>query len=281
MIDLHLHTTASDGTCSPAELVSLVQRAGIHTFAVADHDTVAAVPEAMRLAGAAGLTCVPAVEITAVHEAKDIHVLGYFFDPEDTTLLAFLAAARQDRLRRARTMCERLAEVGARIDFDELLERAGGPNSGKAIARPVVARALLDAGHVSTIQEAFDRYLATGRPAYCPRIGASPAEVIRIVADAGGIASLAHPALVRKDDLIEELIPAGLAALECFHSEHDVMTTEKYLAAARRHDLAVSGGSDFHGPGTRRANLFGSVSLPQAHYETLAARARGQSVPRA
>ena len=273
MIDLHLHTTASDGTCSPAELVGHLRAAGIRTFAVADHDTVAAVDEAGRLAAAAGLECIPGIEITAVHAGKDVHVLGYFFDDRSPELLTFLEASRADRLRRTRVMCEKLAQLGAPIDFDTLLARTGGPNSGKAIARPVVARALLDAGHVMTVQEAFDRFLAEGRPAYSPRIGASPAEVLQVIARAGGVASLAHPGLLGKDELIESLAAAGLTALECFHSEHDAATTERYLAEARRLGLAVTGGSDYHGPGTRRAERLGSIALPFEYFEDFRARA--------
>ena len=273
VIDLHMHTTASDGSCGPSELVEHVLEAGITVFAVADHDTVAAVPETRRLASDAGLRCIPGIEITAVHESKDVHILGYFLNVEDPTLLAFLSDSRNDRLRRARTMCDRLAELGAPIDFDGLMARAGGPNSGKAIARPVVARALVEAGHVQTIQEAFDRFLAEGAPAYCARLGSSPAEVVRIITAAGGIASLAHPGPLKKDHLMELLARQGLAAVECFHSEHDGETTKRYLGEARRLGLGVSGGSDFHGPGTRRAELFGKVALPLPYYDDLVARA--------
>ena len=273
MIDLHLHTTASDGTCTPSELLTHLGAAGVRTFAVADHDTVAAVADARRLAADAGFECVSGIEITAVYHGKDVHVLGYYFDERTPSLLAFLEDSRADRLRRARIMCEKLAELGAPIDFDDLLARAGGPNSGKAIARPVVARALLEAGHVRTVQEAFDRFLAEGQPAYSPRIGASPAEVLQIIADAGGVASLAHPGPLGKDELIEPLARAGLAALECFHSEHDAATTARYLAEAKRLGLGVTGGSDFHGPGTRRAERFGSVALPFEHFEDFRARA--------
>jgi predicted metal-dependent phosphoesterase TrpH len=274
VIDLHMHTTASDGTCTPADLLEHVRRACIDTFAVADHDTVGAVEECVALAERAGLRCIPAVEITAVHEGKDVHMLGYFVDVQSPSLRTFLEEGRTDRLRRARAMSERLAELGVPIDMDRLLEDAGGPNSGKAIARPVVARALVAAGHVSSVQEAFDRFLAEGRPAYCARIGASPAEVVRIIGNAGGVASLAHPGPLKKDSLLEALASQGLTAVECFHSEHDEETTQKYLDLARRLDLAVTGGSDFHGPGTRRAEHFGTVNLPQQYFDEFVARAR-------
>jgi predicted metal-dependent phosphoesterase TrpH len=138
----------------------------------------------------------------------------------------------------------------------------------------VVARALVAAGPVADVQEAFDRYLADGGPAYVARIGASPAEVVRIIGEAGGVASLAHPGPLKKDGLVEALAADGLTAVECFHSEHDQSTTQRYLETARRLGLAVTGGSDFHGPGTRRSESFGTIALPQHYFDELVARAR-------
>jgi 3',5'-nucleoside bisphosphate phosphatase len=273
LIDLHLHTTASDGRSSPELLVSEVIAAGISTFAVADHDTVAAVPIVGRLAREARLEFVSGVEITAVHNGRDVHMLGYFLDPDSPPLLEFLEDSRSDRLRRARLMCEKLAACNVPVSFDELIAQAG-PTSGRSIARPLVAKALVRAGHVATLQEAFDRFLAEGGPAYVPRTGASPAEVVRLITSAGGVASLAHPGPLGRDELIEPLVAAGLAALECFHSEHDAPTTERYLELARRYELAVTGGSDFHGAGDRRGDAFGRVGLPQDCFDRFAERAR-------
>lgn len=273
MIDLHLHTTASDGRSSPAELIAQVIAAGIHVFAVADHDTIAAVDETARLADDAGLRFVTGVEITAVHRGKDVHMLGYFFDAESPMLRAFLADSCADRLRRAREMGERLAELGAPVDVGALIARTGGPNSGKAIARPVVARELVAAGHVGTVQEAFDRYLAEGMPAYVARVGAAPAEVVGLIHEAGGLASFAHPGYTAMDDLLPGLLDAGLDAIECFHSEHTEEMTARYLRVASEHRLAVTGGSDYHGEGMRRAECFGRVGLPVDYFDDLASRA--------
>jgi len=273
MIDLHLHTTASDGRSTPALLVDQIRAAGIHTFSVADHDTVAAVAESASLAADAGLQFVPGIEVTAVHRGKDVHVLGYFFDPDSPDLLSFLAASCADRLRRAREMADKLAALGVPIDIDALIASTGGPVSGRSIARPLVARALVDRGHVADVQEAFDRYLAVDRPAYVARTGASPQDVVKIIRDAGGITSLAHPGATGVDELIPDLAEGGLVALECYHSEHGAGVTEKDLKIAKAHALLVSGGSDFHGPGARRAEFFGKVGLPQADFERLCARA--------
>lgn len=273
MIDLHVHTTASDGRSTPGLLIQQVRAAGIHTLAVADHDTVQALPEAAGLAAEAGLRFVPGIEITAVHNGKDVHVLGYWFDADSPELQEFLTDSRADRLRRAHEMGTKLAALGAPIDMDALMARSGGASSGKAIARPDVARELVKAGHCLNVQEAFDRFLADEAPAYVPRVGASPAEVIGIIRRAGGIASLAHPGPLGHDAWIPALACAGLAALECYHSEHAPEVTARYLDLAARHGLAVSGGSDFHGEGARRAESLGHVGLPPEHFDALAARA--------
>jgi hypothetical protein len=272
MIDLHMHTTASDGKSTPAELVARIRALGIHTFAVTDHDTVAGVAPAAAAAAAAGLRFVPGIEITAVHNQKDVHMLGYFVDHESPTFLAFLADSLADRLRRARRMSEKLAELGVPIDIDRIVEETGGPNSGKAIARPVIARALLAAGHVASVQEAFDRFLAEGQPAYFGRVGATPVEVVSIIHAAGGMACFAHPGATKHDELIEPLVAAGLDALEVYHSEHTPETSAKYLEVARRHRLAVTGGSDYHGEGAHRAEFLGRVSLPEADFADFVAR---------
>lgn len=273
MIDLHLHTTASDGRCTPERLVERAREVGIDTLAVADHDTVQAIARTAALAAEAGLRFVPGIEITAVYNGKDVHVLGYWFDAGSSELKEFLADSRADRLRRAQEMGARLAALGVPIDMDALIARSGGPNSGKAIARPDVARELVNAGHCRDVQEAFDKYLADGGPAYVARVGAGPAEVVAIIKRAGGIASLAHPGPLKKDELIPELARAGLAAVECYHSEHTPDMTAHYLELAARHGLGVSGGSDFHGDGTRRAESFGHVGLPPEHFDELMARA--------
>jgi predicted metal-dependent phosphoesterase TrpH len=270
-IDLHIHTTASDGLSDPTELMGQLRAAGITVFAVTDHDTVAALPESASLASAAGLTFVPGIEITAVDQGRDVHVLGYFIDAACPALLEFLEASRRDRLRRGRLMCENLTAAGAPLELEAVQSRLPPPQD-RIISRPLVADALVAAGHVATRQEAFARFLAEGQPGYVPRVGASPADVVAIIRGAGGLASLAHPGLTRRDDLIAPLADAGLGAIECFHSDHTAEATSTYLAVAGQYGLAVTGGSDFHGVGTRRAEWFGRTGLPAGHYATLAAR---------
>ena len=271
VIDLHLHTTASDGLFEPAVLVDLAWRAGIRTMSVTDHDTTAALSEAGRAATASGIAFVPGIEITAVHEGRDVHVLGYFIDREDAALAEFLERQRGDRIRRVGAIADKLADLGKPVDRESLL--AARPN-GKSIGRPLVAQALVKAGHVADTRQAFEQLIGEGRPAFISRCGPPPADVIGIINRAGGIASLAHPGLLKRDDLIPDMIGAGLTAVEAFHSDHDATTTEHYLAFAELHGILVSGGSDYHGEKERRKAAFGTIGLPQDRFERLKARVK-------
>jgi 3',5'-nucleoside bisphosphate phosphatase len=273
VIDLHLHTTASDGVCRPSELVDMAWRAGIRTMSVTDHDTVAAVAEIAALTREIGMTFVPGIEITAVHDGRDVHVLGYFIDPESGPFAEFLQLQRADRVRRLGEMVDRLAELGKPINREKVLAKK---EAGGSLGRPLVARALVKAGHAADMRQAFDELIGDGRPAFVPRVGSSPSDVVSIISQAGGVASLAHPGLLKRDDLIPALAEAGLPALEAFHSDHSPETTEHYLALAERYGLAVSGGSDYHGEPVRRKSAFGRIGLPIEHFERLSARARKQ-----
>jgi predicted metal-dependent phosphoesterase TrpH len=274
MIDLHLHTTASDGTDTPAELVHACREAGMTTIATTDHDTTAAIPEASREAERAGLGFVPGIEITAAWRDSDVHVLGYFIDRESPVLRAFLEAQIEDRIRRARAVGERLAALGVGIDMEALIEAHGG----RPVLRPHFARALVDAGYVGKEDEAFDRYIGEGRPAYVARRGATPADVAAIIREAGGLSSMAHPGVTGQDALIPELAAAGLDALEAYHTDHSADDTARYLALARRLGLAVTGGSDYHGAHSEHSNGFGTVHLPGPDFAAFRERVRRQTL---
>lgn len=272
VIDLHLHTTASDGANEPAALVDLAWRAGIRTMSVTDHDTVAGIRIAAARAAESGIALVPGIEITAVLGERDIHMLGYYVDADSAPLNAFLQQQRADRIRRVTVMMDRLAALGKPVDRDSVL--AGGViGSGHAVGRPMLAKALVQAGYVADMRQAFDEWIGDGRAAYVPRRGALPSDVIAIISQAGGITSLAHPGLLRRDDLIPRLVDAGLAALEAYHTDHDPKTTEHYLELAGRYGLAVSGGSDYHSEEGHRKGSLGHVGLPPEHFEKLSARA--------
>jgi len=270
MIDLHLHTTASDGLLQPAELVDMAWRAGIRTMSVTDHDTVAAVLPVAALARDSGIAFVPGIEITAVHEGRDVHMLGYFIDPENRAFGEFLERQRADRVRRLGEMVDRLAGLGKPVNREKVLAKK---DAGGSLGRPTVAKALVKAGHAADVRQAFDELIGEGKPAFVARVGPEPSEVVAIIARAGGVCSLAHPGLLKRDDLIPGMVQAGLTALEAFHSEHDEETTAHYLSLAERYGILVSGGSDYHGEPVRRKAAFGTVGLPPEHFERLSARA--------
>lgn len=260
MIDLHLHTTASDGRCSPNELVDRAAAAGVTIMAVTDHDTTAGIAQTREAARSRQIHVVSGIEITAVDEGRDVHVLGYFVDEAHTPLAAFLSRQRTTRIARVEQIAERLARLGMPIDVGPLLARAR-EEGGRQVGRPHVARAMIDAGYVADTREAFDRWLATDRPAFVPRAGASPQDVIALVHDARGKVSLAHPGQTRVDGRIEDYARAGLDALEIYHPDHNAESTGRYREIAARLHLLVTGGSDFHGDASHGWEP-GSVSLP-------------------
>ena len=219
MIDLHLHTTASDGRLSPAQLVARASAAGLTTISVTDHDTVAAIAEATEVAQGVNIRVVPGIEITAVDDGRDVHMLGYFFDPLSTTLATVLERQRALRVARVREIGEKLAALGMPIDVESVL-LAAAARPGSSVGRPQVARELVRAGYVTSVQDAFDKWLATGRPAFMPRTGPSPAAIVDTIHQAGGVASLAHPAVTKRDELIAPLVEHGLDAIEVYHSDH-------------------------------------------------------------
>lgn len=271
MIDLHLHTNASDGRCTPAQLVARAREAALTVISVTDHDTFAALPEVEPLAASAGIRLVTGIEITAVWRELDVHVLGYYLDPSNPTLAAFLLAQRADRVRRVTLMLDRLSALGLPVNYEQVIKPVAGrpPHS---IGRPQVARALVAAGHAADTNDAFGRYLAEGRPAFVPRVGVEPADVVRLIVRAGGVASLAHPALLEHDELVPALVAAGMQAIEVYHPDHDEDATARYAGMARRYDLAMTGGSDYHADPAYGARLPGAVKLPREEFERLECR---------
>lgn len=269
MIDLHLHTTASDGRCSPAELVERARDAGLTVMAVTDHDTTAAIADVRRLAAANGIDAVAGIEITAVEDGFDVHILGYFLEPGDPGLQQFLVTQRGIRLERVREIAARLQTLGMPVDIEPVLAEARR-DPARAVGRPQVARAMIAAGHVPSVDEAFTSWLSRGRPAFVPRAGASPESVIGIIHAAHGIASLAHPGRTRIDSRIAALRDAGLDALEAFHSDHDPAERMRYTQLATSLGAGVTGGSDFHGDPARMIAP-GSTTLPPEHWTALCA----------
>ncbi|MGH9308183.1 MAG: PHP domain-containing protein, partial [Vicinamibacterales bacterium] len=243
-------------------------------LSVTDHDTVGSCEAAAAAGREAAIEFVPGIEITSIVDGRDVHVLGYFIDPESDSLARFLRAQRADRVRRVREIGGRLRERGCAIDVEPLIAEAAA--QGKSVGRPAIADALVASGHVRDRDDAFARLLGRGQPAFVPRQGVGGAGVIEVIHAAGGIASLAHPGVLDHDDLIPALAEAGLDALEVWHSDHAPEQAAHYSAMAERIGLARSGGSDYHGDGVHRACRIGAVALPAAEFARLEARAGGR-----
>jgi predicted metal-dependent phosphoesterase TrpH len=274
LIDLHLHTTASDGRLSPRELVEQAAAAALRVMAVTDHDTTAAVADVRTLARARGIEAISGIEITAVDDSRDVHMLGYFLDPAHEGLNAFLTTQRAQRVARVEAIGAKLASLGVPIDVGPLLAEARA-QKGRSLGRPLIARAMVAAGHVADVQEAFDKYLAQGLPGFVPREGAVSEDVIAIIHEAGGIASLAHPGTKTTEERITTLRAAGLDAIEAFHPDHDVALAQHYAQLAGALGMLVTGGSDFHGDASH-GHAPGAVTLPEPQWQRLRAAGDGR-----
>jgi predicted metal-dependent phosphoesterase TrpH len=270
LIDLHLHTTASDGLLAPAALVARAAASGLTTISVTDHDTTAGLSEAAAAGRVLDLRIIPGVEITAIEDGRDVHMLAYFIDTTSTLLREFLVAQRGDRLDRVRKIADRLGTLGHAIDVEPILTAAA--EHERSVGRPQIADALIAAGGAVSRDDAFHRLLGEGAPAFVPRTGPSPESVIGVVRQAGGVVSLAHPGLTKMDAIIPRLARAGLASLEVRHSEHAPETENRYRELAAHLGLAVSGGSDFHGDVGRRAGQIGRVTISEAELAALESR---------
>lgn len=268
-VDLHTHTTASDGTLPPPALVRLAAAHGVRVLAVTDHDSTAGLPEAFEEAARQGLILVPGLEINCDVEGAEVHVLGYFVDWQAAWFQEFLGEQRAERVARVHRIVARLAELGLPITAEEVFAVAGDGAPG----RPHVAQVLVQRGYVRSVREAFDRYLKANGPAAVPRRRLSPAGAVEVIRRAGGVPVLAHPGLAGRDELIPELVGAGLMGIEVYYPEHSPAQTAQYLALARRWDLAATGGSDYHGPPSGRADPPGTPAVPWAAWEQLQARA--------
>jgi len=275
VVDLHLHTTISDGRLTPRELVDRVWTAGVRVMSVTDHDTTLGTAEVRALATARGIEAVSGIEVTAVEDGRDIHILGYFVDEQDTALAVFLAEQRSRRLTRVREIAERLAALGMPVDVAPLLAEAT-QHTGRSIGRPLIAREMIRAGYVATVSDAFDKWLGQGKAAFVRREGPRCEAVIDIIHAARGLASIAHPGTTAIDSRIPALCEAGLDAIEVYHSDHDAAQVDHYSRIAQKATVLVTGGSDFHGdPQQKRAP--GGRTLPEPHWLRLKAAAQAHA----
>lgn len=264
-VDLHIHTTVSDGTWAPQEAARQAIALGMIAIAIADHDEVAGVAPAAAVAEPAGVETVPAVEINTDYADSDVHILGYYIDIAHPPLLRLLAHIRDARIERARKIIDRLARLGCHIDEQRVLEIAG-PGS---VGRPHIAAAMVEAGCVPSVSHAFDALIGRGCPAFVDRYRLLPAEAISQVHRAGGIAVLAHPSKLRDDLMIEELIADGIQGIEAYHCDHTPAVAEHYRRLALQRGLLVTGGTDSHGMEADRPVPIGSVPTPEECFHRL------------
>ena len=270
--DLHTHSTFSDGVLSPSELVDLAYRRGVRVMSLSDHDTTDGLPEAFEAASRyPDFTLIPGIEMSTDVPGSEVHVLGHFIDWHDAAFQRKLVHLRESRLGRARKMVEKLGELGKPVAWERVETLAGEG----AVGRPHIALALVEAGHVRNVSEAFDLYLSRTGPAYVERERLSPAEVVETIVGVRGLPTLAHPRdLEGLDELLSEMKAAGLVGMEVYYQDYKPDEVERLRVIAERFGLLPLGGSDYHGLGGPHQREPGVIPLPEEPLEKLLALAR-------
>jgi hypothetical protein len=258
-VDLHVHSTASDGVYSPVEVVQIALTHQLDVIALTDHDNISGVLPAQQAAAASDLEVLAGVELSSEDEAADRHILGYLVDLQNEPLLAVLAELQSARTRRADAIMDKLDAVGIKVSRQRVYALAGTGSVG----RPHIAQAMIEQGFASSISEAFEKYIGDDGPAYVPHYRLEPARAIDLVHGAGGIAVLAHPGHYEDyRGIIAALVPLGLDGIEVYYYDHDPQTIEDLRVVARQHDLLATVGSDFHRRESDGSARIGSVKAP-------------------
>lgn len=256
--DLHIHTTASDGTDTPSEVVAKALNLGLCAIAISDHDTLSGVTEAQQAANNFNLEVISGVEVNTYFQGNEVHLLGYLIDPHHDEFVSKLKDLQGDRFERIKKIVNKLKDLNIHVSLDRVLELSAGGSVG----RPHVAQALVESGYVKTLQEAFLTYIGNGKPAFVPREKLTPKEAIKLIKRAHGVPVLAHPGFSKIDAFIPELIEEGLKGLEVWHRNHNTFMVEHYLKLTEKYNLIPTGGSDYHGSGHDTCNVLGSSVAP-------------------
>jgi len=257
-VDLHVHSSHSDGKQTPKEIVDRALKRKLKAISITDHDVVSGYIEAAEYARDKSIEVISGIELSASKADDDTHLLGYLFRPDYGRLLETLDRFRRIRSERGKRMIERLVGLGFDIKYDDLLEAAGEA----VVGRPHLAEAMVKRGCVSSYNEAFDKYLGLNGPVYVPKAKLTPVEAIELIHEAGGVAVMAHPALTKRDEMIEELAVNGLDGLEILHPTHNRATRKKYRQLAKRYGLFITGGSDSHNRNGRYGSI-GQENVPE------------------
>jgi predicted metal-dependent phosphoesterase TrpH len=258
-VDLHTHTYYSDGALSPRELILRASEVGISHLSITDHDSIDGLEEAIHAGSEVGIEIIPGVELSATLGSKDVHILGYLFDPSNKALRKTLDLFRRERFGRAARIVKKLNQLDMPLSFESVLERAGHG----AIGRPHIATALVEEGLTNTYSEAFESYIGDSGPAFEPKYRIAPEDAVDIIANAGGISILAHPGWYVTEDELVMLIRAGLDGIETVHPAHDKDRQRYYRGIASAYFLLESGGSDFHGGKRNDYINFGTYTVSQ------------------
>ncbi|OPX86688.1 MAG: hypothetical protein A4E53_02720 [Pelotomaculum sp. PtaB.Bin104] len=259
-VDMHVHTTASDGQDSPALVVARAKEIGLEALAITDHDTVEGIEPAMAAASLQGIEVIPGIELSTVCGDEELHILGYFIDWHCREFLDRIYEFRSFRVGRIEKMVKKLKAMGLPVEMEQVRSIAGAGSIG----RPHLAAAMVAAGIVGSVTEAFDRYICTGGPAYVPRYKLEAAEALHLIRTAGGAPVLAHPGLSNAGKLLPGLKQEGLAGLEAYHPSHTRELSAYYCRLAQEHMLIISGGSDYHGAGHKEGVSLGLKTVPYA-----------------
>ena len=263
--DLHIHTYYSDSTASPLEVIEQAHHCGLGCIAITDHDTIDGIKPTIEAAKKFDIEVIPGIELSTDFHGKDIHVLGYFFDYENEGLIDYLISIQNSRVERMEKMIKKLQTLGI---SDITLEEVCALVKSKSVGRPHLAAVLMNKGKVSSIRQAFDRYLAEGATAYVPKFKQTPHEAIAFIRKIGGIAVLAHPMATQVDELIAGFVESGLGGLEVYYPNASEQTIQFYYRLAKKYQLAITGGSDAHGE-AKKNTCIGKVKIPYSLIENL------------